>query len=138
MPFISLPVLPLLRSSTHPVASSITTSKRSSPIAASLKAKLDTLHTTAHRGGGAWLLLRAKSQTEAEKIVNQSNEESGLLFDLDNASIQSIDLTADGHTHVQNQGPLYAVSAEGSAGDVLVTHTIPEDGVNTYGPLYGK
>ncbi|KAK9893261.1 hypothetical protein P389DRAFT_175520 [Cystobasidium minutum MCA 4210] len=87
----------------HIVASSITTSKRASPIASSLKAEIEHLNSTADKtGGGAWLLLKANTEEEAKKILHDTN--AGEVFDLDKSTLQVVELD---QTATEGKGPLY-------------------------------
>lgn len=88
--------------SLNTAASSITTSKRASPIASSLKASLDHLNSTAQKGGGAWLLLRADTEEEAHEILIETNV--GEVFDVEKATMQAVELDEMAN---EGAGPLY-------------------------------
>lgn len=88
--------------SLNTAASSITTSKRASPIASSLKASLDHLNSTAQKGGGAWLLLRADTEEEAHDILIETNV--GEVFDVEKATMQAVELDEMAN---EGAGPLY-------------------------------
>lgn len=95
------------------VASSITTSKRASPIASSLKAEIDHLESTAKKGGGAWLLLQADDESQAKDLLKHLKVDQ--VFDLEKATLQAIHLQQE----AEAGGPLYDVSSDSNSNSNL-------------------
>lgn len=103
------------------VASSMSSTRRLSPIARSLADKIGQL---GELGNDSWLLLRASSLSQAQDIVK-----SRFTDGQENARVRSIELPDD----VQSAGPLYI-----SAAEKILAQAPADKSVNTSGPLYGK
>lgn len=94
------------------VASSIASSRRTSPVAGSLSLRLGNLEES----GGAWLILRARNEEDArEKLHSRLASPSGEhVWDIGRATIESLkDLDQD----VSQRGPLFSGNAEGSTSE---------------------
>lgn len=122
----------LLLHSLHTVASSLSSSRRTSPLYASLASPLapasplpGSVSGSAVSCDSAWLLLRASSEADARSIVQRRCAPE--TWDVENVSVQSV---AFGET-LRSGGPLYMTDAQ--------ERTVAQSQkVDTNGPLYGK
>ena len=112
------------------VASSITTSRRTSPVAGALALQLDSIK----KSGGAWLLIKAKTEEEAVTVLR--NQFAGQqAWDVGRASIQSVNGMGE---EFGQAGPLFHANKTTPSVPTDAKVTVVQLEMRTDGPLYSK
>lgn len=111
------------------MASSITTSKRASPIASSLKSEIeDIVSTTNKTGGGAWLLIKANNETQASDILKELKMNQ--VFDMDKSTIEAVHLEKE----TGAGGPLYDDNSDSNSSNMNSSSTSNSTGSSSSSP----